>query len=139
MRIRPFAEGDTESVVALWEACGLVVPWNDPRRDIQRKLTEQPELFVVGEVDDRIVATVMGGYDGHRGWLNYLAVDPAERRSGLGRALVEHLAAALTARGCPKISLQMRAGNEAAVAFYRQLGFTVDDVVSMGRRLIADD
>ena len=139
MRIRAFHEGDTDEVVALWEACGLVRPWNDPRRDIRRKLTEQPELFVVGEVDERVVATVMAGYDGHRGWLNYLAVDPSERRHGHGRMLVEHVARLLTQRGCPKLNLQVRAGNEGAVAFYRSLGFQVDDVVSMGRRLIADD
>ncbi|HXR44314.1 MAG TPA: GNAT family acetyltransferase [Pseudolysinimonas sp.] len=139
MRIRAFSEGDTERVVALWEACGLLRPWNDPRRDILRKLTEQRELFLVGEIDGRIMATVMAGYDGHRGWLNYLAVDPSEQRRGWGRLLVEHVAGLLAERGCPKLSLQVRAGNEAAVAFYRRLGFQVDDVVSMGRRLIADD
>ena len=88
LQLRAFERDDTETVVALWHACGLVVPWNDPHRDIERKLAEQPELFLVGERDGHVVASVMIGYDGHRGWMNYLAVDPAEQGRGHGRALV---------------------------------------------------
>ena len=77
MDIRPFREADEAQVVALWQACGLTRPWNDPHRDIARKLAVQRELFLVGEEGGRIVASVMAGYEGHRGWVNYLAWTPA--------------------------------------------------------------
>jgi ribosomal protein S18 acetylase RimI-like enzyme len=136
--LRPFAADDGDAVIALWERCGLVRPWNDPRRDIARKGTVQPELFTVALVDGAIVGAVMAGFDGHRGWMNYLAVDPDARRSGIGRALVAHAEAGLLALGCPKVNLQVRGGNEEALAFYRALGYGIDDVVSLGRRLIHD-
>ncbi|MCS0499174.1 GNAT family acetyltransferase [Protaetiibacter mangrovi] len=139
MRIRPFAPDDTEAVVALWEAAGLTRPWNDPRADIARKSTVQPELFVVAEDGDgRIVGSVMAGYEGHRGWMNYLASAPDARGAGIGRALVAHVEAALLALGCPKVNLQVRADNAHAVAFYRHLGYRVDDTIDLGKRLIAD-
>lgn len=80
MAIRTFRAGDTEAVVALWEVCGLVRPWNDPRKDIGRKLTVQPELFLVAEDEGAVVGSAMAGFDGHRGWVNYLAVDPGHRQ-----------------------------------------------------------
>ena len=138
MHIRAFDEGDTEAVVDLWERCGLTRPWNDPRKDIARKLEVQPELFLVGTVDVRIVATAMAGYDGHRGWVNYLAVDPAERGGGHGRALMARIEALLEARGCPKLSLLVRSDNEQALGFYRALGYDVDPVTALGKRLIPD-
>jgi len=139
MTIRAFAEGDADEVVALWHLCGLTRPWNDPHRDISRKLEVQRELFLVDVDDDgSITGTVMAGYDGHRGWVNYLAVAPSARGSGRGRALMDEVERALTALGCPKLNLQVRAGNAEAVGFYRAIGYDVDDVVSMGRRLIAD-
>lgn len=138
MRIRPFEERDTEAVVALWEAAGLTRPWNDPRKDIARKLEVQRELFLVGEVDARVVATAMAGYDGHRGWVNYLAVDPAHRGAGHGRALMHEIERLLAERGCPKLNLQVREGNDGALAFYRALGYDVDVVASLGKRLIPD-
>lgn len=138
MNIRPFAFSDEAAVIALWERCGLTRPWNDPSQDILRKLTVQPELFVVGERDGQIVATVMAGFDGHRGWINYLAVSPALQRQGLGRQLVNHIEQALQAMGCPKLNLQIRTGNAKAIAFYRALGFGQDELVSMGKRLISD-
>ena len=88
MQIRTFEAKDQESVVKLWHACNLIVPWNDPYKDIQRKLQVGPDLFIVGEIAGDIVATVMGGYEGHRGWINYLAVAPAHQRKGYGRQLV---------------------------------------------------
>jgi ribosomal protein S18 acetylase RimI-like enzyme len=140
MLIRAFAPADTESVVALWETCGLIRPWNDPRRDIERKLTVQPELFLVGIDDDgdRIVASVMAGFVGHRGWINYLAVDPEARGKGNGRALMTEVEARLEAVGCPKVNLQIRADNDEAQGFYRALGYQPDAAVSFGKRLIAD-
>ena len=139
MRLRSFHPADTESVVALWESIGLTRLWNDPRKDIARKLGVQPELFVVaiGD-DDRIVGTVMAGYDGHRGWMNYLAARPGVRGTGVGRALVEHVEEALHALGCPKVSIQVRSSNAQVVAFYEHLGYSVDDTIDLGKRLIAD-
>ncbi len=138
MEIRSFASADTESVIALWRACELVRPWNDPRRDIERKLEVEPELLLVGVLDGRIVGTVMAGYEGHRGWLNYLAVDPDHRGRGYGRLLVHSAEERLASRGCPKVNLQVRTENAAAIGFYQHLGYRVDDVVSMGRRLVED-
>jgi ribosomal protein S18 acetylase RimI-like enzyme len=138
MQIRPFGLADEAAVVALWEACGLTRPWNDPRKDIARKLTVQPELFLVGVTDGAVMASVMAGYEGHRGWMNYLAVAPPFRGRGLGRALVEHVERLLHERGCPKVNLQVRATNPAAVAFYRRLGYVQDESISLGKRLIVD-
>lgn len=136
--VRPFAPPDTEAVVALWQACDLTRPWNDPYRDIARKLAVQPELFLVALAGDALVGTVMAGYDGHRGWINYLAVDPNQRRRGLGRLLMASAESALAARGCAKINLQVREGNGEVAAFYRAIGFTVDPVTSFGKRLVDD-
>ena len=139
MQIRAFEESDTDAVVALWEAAGLVRPWNDPRRDIQRKLAVQRDLFLVTEVEGAVVATVMAGYDGHRGWVNYLAVAPDLRGRGLARSLMTEVEARLEAAGCPKLNLQVRTDNEAALGFYRAIGYSVDAAVSLGKRLIPDD
>lgn len=138
MNIRPFAESDTEHVIALWQACDLVRPWNDPHKDIQRKLEVGRELFLVGEVDGRVVASAMGGYEGHRGWVNYLAVHPAYRRHGYGRALMLALEEKLLALGCPKLNLQVRESNTAVIQFYEAMGYSNDQVVSFGKRLIPD-
>lgn len=139
MRIRPFLPEDTDAVVALWEAAGLTRPWNDPRKDIARKASVQPELFVVAEDDSgQVIGSLMAGYDGHRGWMNYLATRPDSRGLGAGRALVEHIEAVLRDRGCPKVSLQVRASNPQVVDFYQHLGYEIDDTIDLGKRLIAD-
>lgn len=139
MQIRPFQPGDEEAVIALWRSCDLVRPWNDPRKDIRRKLDVRPDLFLVGLVDGQIVASVMAGYEGHRGWLNYLAVAPEHQRRGYARAVVDEAERRLRAAGCPKINLQVRTSNRGVIEFYRRLGYTVDDVVSLGKRLEHDD
>ena len=136
--IRPFLPADEESVVALWHACELIRPWNDPRKDIARKRRVNPEWFLVAESGGRVVASIMVGYDGHRGWINYLAVDPAAQRSGIGREMMDEAERILRTVGCPKINLQVRRGNAAVVAFYQQLGFATDDVLSFGKRLEHD-
>lgn len=138
MRIRPFQEADAERVVALWQRCGLTRPWNDPQRDIARKLKVQRHWFFVGEAGGALVASAMAGYDGHRGWINYLAVDPDCRRRGHARALMARVEAALREAGCPKLNLQVRHGNDEALAFYRALGYVEDAVTSFGKRLIDD-
>lgn len=138
MLIRPFRRADTEPVVALWERCGLTRPWNDPRKDIDRKLAVRPDLFLVGVIGEVVVASAMAGYDGHRGWVNYLAVDPDHRHAGLAGRLMGVIELELAALGCPKISLQVRAGNEAALAFYTALGYEPDHTVVLGKRLITD-
>ncbi len=137
--IRPFIEADTEAIVTLWNAAGLVKPWNDPYRDIERKLAVQPELFLVAEAGDgTVMGTAMVGYEGHRGWVNYLAVADPARGTGLGRALMQEAERLLIQRGCPKINVQVRTANTEVLAFYERLGFAIDDAVSLGRRLIAD-
>ncbi|HTP54870.1 MAG TPA: GNAT family acetyltransferase [Thermoplasmata archaeon] len=139
MEIRPFEPQDEDAVVSLWDRCGLVRPQNDPRKDIRRKLNVRPDLFLVGVLDKHVVGTVMAGYEGHRGWMNYLAVDPAHQRRGLARELVAAAERRLIESGCPKINLQIRATNLGVIEFYRRLGYATDDVVSMGKRLERDD
>jgi len=138
MQLRAYRPEDESAVIALWQAAGLTRPWNDPKRDIERKLTVQPELFLVIEDAGVLVATAMIGYDGHRGWVNYLAVAESHRRRGLGRLLMAEAERALTERGCPKLNLQVRATNTEVLAFYARLGYAQDPVVSFGRRLIPD-
>jgi len=136
--IRSFQPSDDAAVVQLWKDCNLVVPWNDPLRDIRRKLRVQPELFLVGVATGELIASVMAGYDGHRGWLNYLAVAPRFRRKGIGRKMVAEAEDRLRQMGCPKINIQIRTSNTEVIEFYRRIGFKPDDVVSMGKRLEAD-
>jgi len=139
MAIRSFEPADERAVVALWQACGLTRPWNDPHKDIARKLTEQPELFLVGTLGGALMATAMIGYDGHRGWVYYLAVAAEHRQQSYGRALMDEAERRLVAIGCPKINLLVRSSNAAVIDFYRSLGYTQDDSVSLGKRLIKDD
>jgi ribosomal protein S18 acetylase RimI-like enzyme len=139
MQIRPFQPEDEEAVVSLWQRCDLVRPWNDPRKDIRRKLGVRPDWFLVAVLNGRIVACVMAGYEGHRGWLNYLAVDPELQRHGLARTIVTEAERLLRVAGCPKINLQIRTSNHGVTEFYRRLGYSTDDVVSMGKRLEHDD
>jgi ribosomal protein S18 acetylase RimI-like enzyme len=138
MNTRPYQPADEEAVIAVWRQCDLLRPWNDPHKDIRRKLQVRPDLFLVGVVGEEVVGTVMVGYDGHRGWINYLAVAPAHQRKGVGRALMEEAERLLRAAGCPKINLQVRATNTAVIEFYRRVGFNVEDVVNLGKRLEAD-
>lgn len=139
MKLRAFEEADETAVITLWDRCSLLRPWNDPQKDIARKLRVQRDLFLVGSVRGKIVATVMAGYDGHRGWINYLAVDPAHRRAGHGRAIMLEVERRLAELGCPKINLQIRGDNSEAISFYSRIGFREDDVVSLGKRLEPDE
>jgi ribosomal protein S18 acetylase RimI-like enzyme len=135
VQIRPFQPADEKAVIALWQLCDLVRPWNNPHRDIQRKLRVRPDLFLVGVLNGEIIASVMAGYEGHRGWLNYLAVAPQFQRRGFARAMIAEAERLLRDAGCPKINLQIRTSNRDVIEFYRRVGYSVDDVVSMGKRL----
>jgi ribosomal protein S18 acetylase RimI-like enzyme len=136
--LRSYLPPDREGLVRLWSVCGLVRPWNDPDRDINRKLARDPENLLVVEHDGEVVGSVMVGYEGHRGWVNYLAVHPDHQGRGFGRRLMERAEEILGQLGCAKVNLQVRSSNEAAIGFYRRIGYSVDDSVSMGRRLEVD-
>ena len=138
MKVRVYNEKDQDSVISLWDECGLVVPQNNPAKDIERKLKVDPDLFLVGTNENGIVATVMGGYEGHRGWINYLAVKPSERRKGYGQSIMQAVEQCLKEKGCPKINLQVRATNEQVIKFYSAIGYGNDNVVGLGKRLEYD-
>ena len=140
LSIRCFEARDTDAVVALWQEAfpeyrDVTRPQRNPHLSIANKMTTQPELFFVAELDGRVVGTVMAGYDGHRGWMYSLAVDTTRRRLGIGTRLVAHAEAALTARGCPKVNLQVLSAKEDIRGFYEALGYRADAVISMGKRL----
>ncbi len=136
LEIRPFRESDLEAVVRLWRVVFPDAPaYNEPVADIRRKLSVQPELFLVATAGADLVATAMAGFDGHRGWVHYLAVHPERRLGGIGRAIMAAVEAELEARGCTTLNLQVRSSNPQGVEFYRRLGFAVEDRVSMGKRL----
>lgn len=137
MEIRPYLEQDEQAVIALWRAVFPGEPArNDPAAVIRRKLAVQRELFLVARDDGgAVVGTVMAGYDVYRGWLYRVAVHPTCQRRGVGTALLRRAEAALAALGCPKVNLQVHGSNAAVVAFYRKLGYAVEDRVSMGKRL----
>jgi ribosomal protein S18 acetylase RimI-like enzyme len=139
LNIRPFVLDDEPAVTALWsDAFAGDPPWNQPAAIIRRKATVQPELFLVGESEGRVVATVLAGFDGVRGWIHHLAVAPPLRRRGIARALMNAAEAGLARLGCDKVNLQVRASNAAVVAFYRALGYAIEERVSMGKRLSTD-
>lgn len=139
MEIREFTDADTDAVIDLWQMAGLTHSNNKPSLDIQRKLNDSPWGFLVAFEGDSIIGSVMAGYDGHRGWINYLACHPNHRRRGAGKALMTEARNLLLERGCPKINLQVRAGNESAVKFYESIGYSEDNVTSFGLRLIPDN
>jgi ribosomal protein S18 acetylase RimI-like enzyme len=136
--VRQYHVDDRDDLIELWRQSGLVVPQNDPSLDIERKLKVNPEWFLVGQLEGKIVASCMAGYDGHRGWINYLAVAPQYRRRGFAARLMREAERILSQAGCPKINLQIRTSNSDAIAFYKATGYSIDDVVSMGKRLVTD-
>jgi len=136
--IRPFKEGDEEALVSLWNMCKLTVPWNNPYKDIARKLKVQAELFLVGYLEDKLIASVMAGYDGHRGWINYFAVHPDFQARGYGKQLMDNVENGLRELGCPKINLQIREENDKVFSYYQKLGFVEEKRINMGKRLEDD-
>jgi len=136
--LRSYRPEDREALVSLWSICELTRPWNKPDRDIDRKLARDGgNLLVLGQ-DGLLIGSLMVAYEGHRGWVNYLAVHPAHRRRGLGRLLMEQAEARLRSLGCAKVNLQIRTSDTNASEFYRRIGYGADDVVSMGKRLESD-
>ena len=139
INIRPFNASDQAPLIDLWQELGLITPQNDPVLDIKRKLKIDAELLLVAEQGSRIVGGVMAGYEGHRGWVNYLAVSPSYQRRGIATLLMQRVEADLMHRGCPKINLQVRETNAQVLAFYAALGYLDDKVISLGKRLLNDD
>ncbi|MDO8309125.1 MAG: GNAT family acetyltransferase [Actinomycetota bacterium] len=140
--IRAFEPADADSLIALWQACGLTRPWNDARKDIARKMADSPWGLLVADRAREVVGGVMVGYDGHRGSVNYLAVAPSARGVGIGTALMDAAEGALLMRGCPKINLQVRPENADVIAFYARRGYSTfapgDQATNLGLRLDHD-
>jgi ribosomal protein S18 acetylase RimI-like enzyme len=139
LKIRSYVSSDQDAVIALWTRCGLVRPNNDPKKDLLRKQKVRGDWLLVAHDETGLVATVMIGYEGHRGWINYLAVCPSRQRCGYGRQMMQEAERLLRAEGCPKINLQVRRTNAQVLAFYEAIGFIPDDVISLGKRLEHDD
>jgi len=135
VKIHKYQDRDKQQVIALWFECNLTVPWNDPEKDIERKLKENPDLFFVGEIDDQIISTCMVGYDGHRGWIYYVAVKPEFRRKGYARQIMEYAEQRLIDIRCPKINLMVRNTNQGVIDFYKNIGYKDDPVVVLSKRL----
>ncbi|CAM3978134.1 GNAT family acetyltransferase [Psychrobacter arenosus] len=139
MKMRTFKESDRQSIIQLWQDCNLSRPWNDPDQDISRKVAFQPELFLVAEDKEQVIASAMAGYDGHRGSVYYLAVSPEYQARGIGKQLMSEIENRLIKLGCPKLNIVVRSSNDKVLEFYRKLGYMPDDIVSLGKRLIADE
>ncbi len=134
--IRPIRGGEEDEVAELWRACGLVRPWNDPLRDIgSARANASSDIFVAvpGEGGGRIAGSVMAGYEGHRGWVYYVAVAPEHRAQGLGAKLMRHAEAWLGQAGAPKVMLMIREENDAVRRFYEGLGYGVEKRTVMSR------
>jgi ribosomal protein S18 acetylase RimI-like enzyme len=134
--IREYRDQDHDAVVAIW---GTVFPmdpsWNEPVEFIRRRRSVQHDLFWVAQDGADIVGTVLAGYDGVRGWIYHLAVDPSRRRRGIARLLMQAAEDRLEHLGCPKINLQVRMNNTSVVEFYKTLGYSVEERVKMGKPL----
>jgi ribosomal protein S18 acetylase RimI-like enzyme len=135
MDVRTMRSEDRAALIELWHACGLTRPWNDPDRDIDLAIGAADAAILVGEEEGRLIACVMVGFDGHRGWVYYLGVVPECQRRGHGRAMFAAAQAWLEARGAPKIQLMLREENQEARHFYEALGLELQPVVTLGRRL----
>jgi len=133
--VRDYQPADEKAVLSLWKRCNLGAH-KDPVLDIAIKLRAGNGWLLIGDLRGEVVATAMVGYDGHRGWINYLAVSPDHQHGGYGRQIMARAEELLRGEGCPKINLQVRKSNLGVLDFYRKLGFAEDEVVSLGKRLI---
>ena len=136
MKISEFTDDQTDKVIALWKKCGLTRSWNNPEKDIARKNSDKNCKFLIGQIDEVLMASITIGYDGHRGSANYLAVDPDLSGAGYGKILMAEAERMLIMLSCPKINLCVRADNDKVVEFYRQLGCAIEPVHLLGKRLI---
>tara|TARA_B100000029_G_scaffold511560_1_gene605947 strand:- start:1216 stop:1644 length:429 start_codon:yes stop_codon:yes gene_type:complete len=136
---RKFKKTDTYAVIKLWKTCKLVVPWNDPVKDIKRKMSIKDNLFIIGEINNKIVATAMAGYDGHRGYIYYLAVLPDLQKKGIGSSILSIIEKKLYKIICPKINLFVRNTNIKVKAFYKTNYYEKQDAQIYGKRLIRDN
>ena len=138
IQIRPYQLSDQVQVVILWQICDLTRPWNNPEKDIERKLSVQSELFLVMEDNGKIIGTIMGGYDGHRGNIYYLAIHPDHQKSGYGKFLMEEMEKRFLAMGCPKSHVMIRTSNLAVQSYYEAQNYDAQDCILYGKRLIPD-
>jgi ribosomal protein S18 acetylase RimI-like enzyme len=136
---REIEDADVEPLLSLWRDCGLTRAWNDPYKDISFARQSADSTVLVAERDARIIASVMVGHDGHRGMLYYVAVAPGLQRQGLGRQAVRAAEAWLGARGVWKVNLLVRAENAAVKGFYESLGYEVNPVLCMARKIVSED
>lgn len=137
--IRPVGDADITALIALWHAAGVLRPWNDPDRDIAQARQGQHSQILVGLVENEIVASVMVGEDGHRGWVYYVATAPHLQKSGYGRAIMKAAEDWLASRGIAKLNLMVRHDNAVAGSFYERLGYRHSDVVCLQKVLTAPD
>ncbi len=139
MNIRTYQPTDEKKLIALWDTCNLTVSWNDPRKDIKRKTDDNPDLFFIGELENQIIASCMAGYDGHRGWIYYLAVQPDYQKKGIAKLIMNFAEDKLKSIGCPKINLMVRDTNVSVINFYKNIGYTNDPVCVLSKRLEEDE
>lgn len=132
--LRAATEHDADAVIAIWQACDLTRPWNDPRADFMRAIAHSASTIIIAEDGASIVGTAMTGFDGHRGWIYYLGVAPDHRGQGIARHLLDHACDWLKLRGCPKVELMLRERNSAA-ELYEHLGWELQPVRVFARWL----
>ena len=138
-QIRLYTPTDELAVINLWHTCKLLRPWNNPWQDIARKLTEDASLFFIAEQASRVIGSCMAGYDGHRGWIYYLAVHPEYQKQGIAKRLMDYAEDALRAQGCPKVELMVRSTNVPVVEFYEAIGYAQEPVTVLSKRLTDDE
>tara|TARA_B100001765_G_C19290262_1_gene244000 strand:+ start:120 stop:548 length:429 start_codon:yes stop_codon:yes gene_type:complete len=133
-----FEDKHRTQVIDLWKKCNLIKSWNDPNKDIDRKLKVNDNLFLIVEFNKVIIGSAMIGYDGHRGSLYYLAVDPKHQRKGVGKMLMKEIEKRLIEVGCPKINIFIRNSNIEVKEFYQSIDYEEQDCLVYGKRLIPD-
>lgn len=134
--IIPYSNQYQTAVIDLWRQCNLIVPSNDPVEDNKKKIDFQPALFFIALLFDQVIGSIMVGYEGHRGWINYLAVLPTFQKQGYGKLLIIKAVTELRKMGCVKVNLQIRPDNLQAIGFYQHLGFKQEERISMSLRLV---
>ena len=138
-KIKIFEEDYRDQILSLWQKCKLIKTWNDPNKDIDRKLKVKDDLFLVIEYNNLIIGSAMAGYDGHRGYVYYLAIDPIHQNKGFGKLLMDNIEKKLKEIGCPKINIFIRSSNINVKNFYKSIFYDEQDCLTYGKRLIPDD